>query len=252
MIISVSACDWGTIEPKTIQALLTDSSLQIDRYLRFPFQGDIAIVTSSSYGLNHPKTLVRNHPDDAITVLLNARDNYWCQFIYQFAHEYCHILSNYESLIDNPNNWFHESLCELASVFVLKGMAVKWLREPTIPGRESYAEAINTYVRDWMSREETHLSPGETLSEWVIYREPEFRREPLTLEKQRLNQALIAYELLPIFETQPSGWNAITTLPTSESNLKEYLGEWHSNVDGYDKAFVTSISDAFGYQVLAN
>ena len=252
MIIRVSACDWGTIEPETIQALLTDSSLQLDRYLRFPFQGDITIVTSSSYGLDHPKTLVRNLPDDAIPVLLSARDNYWCKFIYQFAHEYCHILSKYESLIDNPNNWFHESLCELASMFVLKGMAVQWVKEPTIPGGESYAAAISTYVRDWMSREGTHFSAGEVLSEWVVNREPEFRREPVTLEKQRLNQSLIAYELLPIFEAQPSGWNAITALPTSECKLKEYLEEWHSNVDGYDQAFVASISDAFGYQILTD
>lgn len=36
----------------------------------------------------------------------------WPYFVYHFAHEFCHILSGFKSLEGNPNELFHEALCE--------------------------------------------------------------------------------------------------------------------------------------------
>ena len=231
---------------RSIAPLLADSAWQLTRFLRCPIRDAITVVISSS-DTRAPITLYREQEIGPITILLSATGGYWCQYVYQFAHELCHVISRYERLKANPNNWLHESLCELASIFVLKGMAVQWTSQPTFPGREGYASKIESYVVDAMSRDGTHLAAGETLSEWVIAKEAELRREPVTLEKQRLNQSLIAYELLPLFCSHPSGWNAVTHLPASTAQLKEYLEEWHSNVEADDKEFVSNIAKTFGF-----
>jgi single-stranded-DNA-specific exonuclease len=38
--------------------------------------------------------------------------------------------------------------------------------------------------------------------------------------------------MLPHFEAEPGGWNAITKLPTSHHKLKAYLEDWHKGVIG--------------------
>lgn len=38
-----------------------------------------------------------NHVDEHI-IYLSVKDNYWCQWVYQFAHEYCHHLIKRDSL----------------------------------------------------------------------------------------------------------------------------------------------------------
>ena len=74
-----------------------------------------------------PITPYRPSRQGPFTVFLAARDDYWCQFAYQFSHELCHVLSDYERLGEGPNGWFHEAICELASVFTLRRMAERWL-----------------------------------------------------------------------------------------------------------------------------
>ena len=56
---------------------------------------------------------------------------------------------------------------------------------------------------------------------------------------------MVAYSLLPIFEDDPAGWNAIFSLPDSSAMFRDYLIDWHSQVEPVDKPFVTRISDAF-------
>lgn len=74
-------------------------------------------------------------------IFLSARgDNNWSQFIYQFAHEYCH------RLIGGPMDgelettfWFEESVCEMSSMFLLKRMTERWssMNTSILGGRES-------------------------------------------------------------------------------------------------------------------
>ena len=68
-------------------------------------------------------------------------------------------------------------------------------------------------------------------------------------EYQRQKNAIVAYQLLPIFEEIPTGWNAVCIFPTSKESLKDYLMEWYSLVDEEDKPFVARISKEFGYSI---
>ena len=67
-------------------------------------------------------------PDGSFLIFLSARgDTNWGQFVYQFAHEYCHRMIN--GPIDGELEttfWFEESICEMSSLFLLKRMAEFW------------------------------------------------------------------------------------------------------------------------------
>lgn len=180
-------------------------------------------------------------------------DTLWDQYAYQFAHEFCHVLSNYEDLECHPNNWFHEAICEMASIFTLKCMAKKWREgEPPYSHWASYADCLDAYWHNTQSRPGTKLQGGVTLNSWLLDNESMMRTADYREKKQRLNQALIAYELLPIFETNPKGWNAIREFPTSKEFLNEYLRQWYLLVDLEDRSFVEIILQLFDFSIKRN
>ena len=76
------------------------------------------------------------------------------QFAYQFSHEFCHIMSDYERLRENPNGWFHEAICELASVFTLRCMAERWSSCAPYPNWVEYSDSLLSYAEDCLSCED--------------------------------------------------------------------------------------------------
>ncbi len=244
--LHVSQADWGNIQPNEIAALLQDTAFHINRLLWVPFHEKIQVVPSQ---VDHPKVLYRSSPEEPYTIWISARDDFWCKFAYQFAHEFCHVLLGYENLKENPNNWFHESLCELASVFTIRRMAQRWLTHPAFPKRTDYAVALRDYWKNLLNNQEAQLPEGIFLHSWLSLRENELRESPIDEREQRNNQKLVVYQLLPIFEKIPNGWNAIRKLPNSSDKLADYLIAWYRAVDPHDKTFVARISEAFGYTI---
>ena len=236
MEISVSRGDWGGGQPLDIEALLRNVASHLECYLRKPIEETIIVLPTASTE-DIPMTCYRSSPEAPIVILLQARNAYWCQFSYQFAHELCHVLSCYERLKDNPNGWFHETLCELAAVFVLRRMAGSWLISPPYPNRGDYAQSISSYADDLLSHPEKRLPQETTLRTWLESQEESLRGDPY----QRAKNAIVAYSLLALFESVPSGWNAVRNLPESSIPLAGYLLEWHSRVDLEDQPFVQSI-----------
>ena len=222
-----------------IERLLSDVASHITRWLRVPFAGTICVVPGPDTSV--PMTYYRGDQDQPFVIQLTARNRKWSQFAYQFSHETCHVLSDYERLRDNPNNWFHEALCELASVFTLRRMAERWSAYPPYSNWADYAESLASYVQELLSRKERQLPAGMTLSAWLLSEEESLRRDCELRDKN----AIVAYSLLPIFEGDPAGWNAIRKLPNSSGMFKDYLRDWHSLVELTEKSFVNRIIRLF-------
>ncbi len=129
----------------------------------------------------------------------------------------------------------------MASIFTLKRMAEKWPDRPPLPNWSSYAVSLADYAEKRLSREETRLPQGTTLRDWLYNREDGLRKDPYQRE---LNE-VIAYSLLPLFESNPEGWNIIRTMPNSPARFHTYLCEWSSSVYPEDQGFMKSILDAF-------
>ena len=150
-------------------------------------------------------------------------------------------MSDYERLGEGPNGWFHETVCELASVFTLRRMAERWPTEPPYPNWGEYAGSLASYAHGYLSCEERQLPAGMTLAAWSQAEEESLRND----RYQRDKNAVVAYSLLPMFESDPAGWNAIRRLPASSAMLMDYLLEWHASVEPADKPFVKRILEAF-------
>ena len=240
MHIRVERSDWGNTRPSDVAILLTDVASHLTRLFREPPTGTIVVAPTPNAD-DDPITPYRPSQQAPFTILLSARDGYWSQFAYQFSHELCHVLSDYERLRENPNNWFHEAICELASVLTIRSMAEGWRTSPPYPGRTDYAESLATYADSYLSREERRLPVGTTLSDWLLSEEESLRQD----RYQRDKNAVVAYSLLPIFESKPSGWNAIRRLPTSSAMFQDYLSEWHSRVETLDRPFLERIIRLF-------
>ena len=245
MQLHVQQADWGDARLNDIETLLNDTASHLNRLLRTPFQGTICVVPSPPG--EPPRARYREPPDAPFVIWLTARDLEWSQFAYQFSHEFCHVLSNYENLKANPNNWFHEAICELASVFTLRRMAERWQTNPTYPNWADYVAALRDYSEKRLSRQEVQLPEGVTLQTWLSSQEESLRKD----EYQREKNDLVAYALLPIFENSLEGWNAIRNFPTSSGHLADYLLDWHSSADPEDKDFVARVSNTFDFTISA-
>lgn len=244
--LHVSQDDWGSIQPNEIAVLLQDTAFHINRLLRIPFHEKIQVVPSQAA---HPEVPYRSSTEEPYIIWITARNNFWCQFAYQFSHEFCHVLSGYENLRENPNNWFHEAICELASVFTIRRMAQRWRTHPAFPNCFNYAASLREYWQNLLNNKEAQLPEDMTLHNWLSLREDELRENPVAEQKQRDNQALVAYQLLPLFEKTPNGWNAIRKLPNSSDRFADYLIAWYWAVDPNDKVFVARIAEEFDYTI---
>lgn len=240
MKIEVKPHGWGEAMPSNVEALLSDVASHLNRLLVDPVVEHIMVVPASGPEAV-PRTLYRYGTSGPITIQLTARDRKWAQFSYQFAHEFCHVLSDHERLRDNPNNWFHEALCELASGFTLRRMAERWHTQPPYPNWTDYAPALADYADNLLFDENRQLPDGLTLATWLSMHEIELRQDSYIRDKN----AVVAYQLLPLFEEDPSGWNAVRGMPSSKGNFQKYLSDWHECVQPPDKRFVQRVIGAF-------
>ena len=245
LIIEVSG-EWGGTRLSEIEIALLDTASHINGLLRSPWLGQINVIPSD---LGHPRILYRSSRTDPVVILLSANGESWQQFSYQFAHEFAHILSNYEDLRNNPNNWFHETICELASMFILRLQAESWAMNPPIESlRWWFPEIIK---EDFLSytqllwNDRAQLPEGTTLPEWIESEESSLRSDAV----QRDKNGLVAYSLLSLFEEQPSGWNTIRLLPNSSAELGGYLSEWAEAVHPDDVQFVIDLAEILGHGI---
>ena len=230
---------WGEAAPKDIRVLLENAASHLDRFQRRALADTIVVVPAPSSDWR-PRTHYRPSACGPYFVQLTPCDRDWAKLTYQFSHEFCHVLSGYENLREGPNNWFHEAICELASVFTLRRMTKNWLVNPPYSNWKSYSGTLAEYTKRLLSCEERQLPSGVTLREWLSREEEELRRDP----HRRNENAIVAYSLLPLFESEPWGWNSIRQLPDSPALLGDYLLEWYALVEAADKPFVKQVLDA--------
>ena len=110
---------WGEVSQSEIEYLLKEAASHIEGELYAPFTEEIHVKW---WNKNYPLTKYRYDPNQPYIIKLTVKDRDWCRYVYQFAHEFCHVLSNYNRLKYCKNEWFHEAICELASIFTLRRM----------------------------------------------------------------------------------------------------------------------------------
>ncbi len=240
---------WGAAPTSNIKRLCENVALHFQEQLRdeHKLDGELTVVYRSQGPIAFYRSYFGGGPNE-YKIGLTVTDTYWSKFSYQFGHEFCHLMHNhdkiYETIPDNPNDWFQEAICELASLWVIRRMSETWATRAPYPNWVNYRHSLANYANNsLMNRAEAQYSG--TGADWLKEWEDRMRRdEPGAFTYARVSQ--LSYKFLPIFEENPEAWNAVRQMPASTGKMSEYMKDWYEAVDSEDKIFVEAIAEEMG------
>ena len=246
--IDVAPGNWGNADVRDIKRVLESAAGEL-----------LAHAGTSGADLNirviprsgSPKVLYERGAEGQYIIQLTARDERWSQYVFQFSHELCHVLSNFDhkdttadAKVDESNQWFEESLCETASLFTLRRLAVVWETNPPTRNWSGYASLLSDYALHLMSEPHRHLPADQPLRDWYTQNKSSLSHSPYLREKNEL----VAASLLPLFEAHPELWQSITylnPLKTSASKpFAQYMADWQAASP--DKTLPDQVLELFG------
>lgn len=239
--IRVEPGGWGGADPRQIETVLY--SVADELMSRLPEKLTVPIVVSHTE--RAPVALYERGPGGEYRVRLHARGEKWHLYVYEFAHELCHILSNYEQHVGpqtvKHNQWFEETLCETASLFTLTSLAGSWERSPPEPRWAGEARKLRRFFDHLIAEGHRQLPAHAPLSSWLRENEAQLRRNPYLREKNEV----LANLLLPLFSSDPQNWDALAYLnldpADARSTLEDYLRRWYDNAPPEHKRFIASV-----------
>ena len=227
LLITVEKGDWGRASIRDIKTVLQsvgDTMMQ-----DFPNRGIDAVVVR--HGQSGPRVLARKTEKGAYRVELNVQDARWSQFAYQFAHELCHIFSNYDQRPvasvseDRAHQWFEEALCDAVSIYTLRRMASVWRDAPPHPGWEGYASAFEDYAQRLTNAQHRQLAADDTFKRWYARNLRDLEANPYL----RVKNELIALQFVSLFDSSPGSVRAIGYLhreTPARPGFDAYLTSW--------------------------
>lgn len=241
---------WGTARISTLQTVFESSRDAIADNLMFPFNSDITVIHKEPEG---PKILYNRRTDGDYEIWIDSENNRWSQQVFQFAHEYGHILSNYRDDYPNPQLWFDEAISMIASIYVLETLAESWRTDPPdgirnyriyAPNFKSYVDGIGDYLgvsKDFVS--------GVNLSRFYRDNKRSFESD-YSGGNTRLQQYIVAMKLIDIFKDSPNiAWNAITYLNKGHvrvnNDFRDYLNDWRKRTPKQWQSAVDKIMSRF-------
>ena len=239
---------WGGARTVNIKALCENITLHFNEQLRDENQidGKITIIYNhDSSKIYYRHTFGGDH--DEYRIGLHVTDKYWDHFSYQFGHEFCHILHNFEDTSGyDPNHWFQEALCELANLWVIRRMSKTWAYRAPYDNWVDYRHNLAHYANNWMmSRPEVQYSKSGAA--WLSENENRLRDNFTGHDYARVAQ--LSYKFLSIFDDNPEAWNAIRQLPTSHAKMSTFMRIWYNDVKTEDKKFVKDMAKIMGIHI---
>jgi hypothetical protein len=241
--------DWGKCSLQDIHAVLLSAGGELWRQCPRTQLDEILVRPRAG----SPQTDWERSADGRIAIGLATRDMFWAQYAYQFAHEFCHVLATHSNDWrknwregGKPNHWLEESLCETASLFALRAMGKSWETAPPYPNWKDFAPALTSYAQERIEDPKHQLPTDTDFLAWFHAEEPGLRKD----STQRGKNTIIAKQLLPIFETAPQGWEAVTFLNLGPHDrtmsLAQFLREWRDRCPADLQAVVKKIAATFG------
>lgn len=246
--IDVAPGNWGRADVRDIAQVLESAAGELLTHVGSS-RGEISIRVIPRSG--PPKVLYERGVDGQYVIQLSARDERWFQYVFQFSHELCHVLSNFdhkeaigEAKVDEGNQWFEEALCETASLFTLRRLAAVWESNPPTPNWAGYASTFSAYAGHLMGQAHRQLPAGQSLRDWYAQNRASLRESPYLREKNEL----VAASLLPLFEADPELWRSVAYLNPAKTSagkpFAHYVADWQAASP--DKTLPDQVIDLFG------
>ncbi len=231
---------WGAT-PKDVSKVLNSTATEL--LAHFPKHKLPVMLVEPKGG---PIALHKRGPNGEVRIRLNTGSTYWSQYAFQFSHELCHVLCGYDQ-DTNRNQWFEESLCELASLYTLRQMSETWKTTPPYPHWRGFAPALSRYAQQRI--DDAKLPAGADLEKW--YREHAVKLDGNPYQRNHNN--VVAAALLPLIEKQPEHWQAVAYINVAKLDrsydFPRYLSSWHENCPQKHRPFVREIAQKFGVTI---
>lgn len=238
--IEVARGSWGQVTIPEVKKVLDLTAKQL-----FPStqkrNWDSILVKQSNAG---PIVLYERGQKGEYIVYLDTHGRYWCQYVFQFAHEIGHIICGFHK--DNRKHlWFEETICEVASLFALQSMSKQWKDFPPFPNLKNYADEFNKYATNRMN--ENSFSGLNKFHDWFRQNKDDLVQNPM----DRSMNGKMSSVLLSYFTNDSFSWSACLHLNKRKNyatqGFDHYLYNWKKNctLDG-QKNFVQKISKLFG------
>lgn len=236
--IRVEGEGWGTPRRDAIETVLYSVADELMSRLPKKLSRPILVTHTDA----NPVALYERGSHGEYLIRLHAQGESWHLYVYEFAHEFCHILSNYDENIapgvPRHNQWFEETLCETASLFTLKTLAQSWKETPPGPEMAAEADKLRRFFDLLISEGHRRLPPHTPLGIWLSENQEQLRNDPYLREKNEV----VANLLLPLFQASPENWDALTYLnldpADARNSLQEYLQHWYRNSPSEHRAFI--------------
>ena len=228
-----------------IRAVLDSAGRELWQF--FPDDKIEPLLVTRGHG--GPITLFQRNDRGEIVVRLDTEKTYWSQYAYQFAHEFCHVLCGFKPGYEG-NKWFEETLCETASLFVMRGMSRTWKTSPPYANWKDYRDSLRDYVDDILrKRDKAFEVYAKGLPAFYRDHRATLEKDPCTRE---LNGAMTVV-FLQLFEERPQRWEAVRWLNSSPAPQGEtfpaYLQRWHDAAPARHGSFVKKVADLYGVAI---
>ena len=125
----------------------------------------------------------------------------------------------------------------MAGLYTVRSMGVTWKKNPPFPHKTTYAKHLLEYADNAAEDVAGQAPDDESWEEWLRKHEERSRADPY----ERVGNGIIALRMLPLFENNPEGWNAIRRLPASEVRIGEFLTQWKEAADPQDRELIQRI-----------
>ena len=219
--ITVLSGDWGKIPMATVRVLFDRVRDVFADRLAYPTDSNIIVEPVDPF-VGPSVSHARERDGSYLVKIARSADS--AGLIFQFAHEYGHILSNYReaySPLLQQHFWFDESIASLASLFAYR----------MIPELESvfHAKIKNIRVTEngFGGFAPTRSNP-RSLTRW-------YQNNKILLESNSRNfdkNEVVALMLFDIFEQYPNdAWNAVRYMNRGAlrhaDSFSNYLNRWY-------------------------
>ncbi len=246
LTIRVLDDDWNA--PRSnLQALLESTARQIHRHFDGLDWPAIEVYRSQPW----PITIHQRGAEGQVRIGLTPQGMYWAQYAFQFGHELGHLIAGHlQTDRQHSNSWFEEAVCECASLFVLRSMHDDWETNPPYANWKDWRKHLWNYAQTRMDAPEHNLPEGQDFPAWYKANEENLMNRD---SHQGARTVIVARQLLPVFEEDPAGWQAVAYLRSGDANphgpLEKLLPAWHDACPEALRGFVVSLAETLGVAI---
>lgn len=176
-------------------------------------------ITISNWDQEYPQCCWSTDPAKR-EIFLSTDNLFWSQEIYQLAHELTHYFIGGSE--EGHNNWFYETIAEVASNYFLRVMSKIFEVDKKFPA--SYADGLRGYAEKLTGCAKAELIPDPRL--WLLKN----GNELLTNKENRKLNAEAGKVLLPYFLAHTNIWNILLFAPLKNEELSMLFSDWENAI----------------------